>query len=408
MSVGTAASDAGQAAVLRREVLAHRIVAVQAGGITRDHQPLAAVTRPPTASRIDSEMARLSTGHLALMLMTSALSSDRRVDALGDGRQARQQAAIHPADDDGQQPAVRRDADDADAVVHAPADGAGHLGAVRITAAAGGAVRIEAAALRARRLVRIHAQHDVAREVLVRWRRCRNRAPRRCAAANVRRPRSPSRSWRDPTVRPCRDRSETWCAPRAASSRDSRPRSPIRLRCEVVRKSGPSQSGSAYSICGASSICAQSLRRRCGVEIRDHEIAGVVRCCARSRCARATRRAALPIAARRGKQDESRAARPRCPARRRQSLRGDGEKVPAQRAQAARRSKRIARQRIAGRRRPRRAHAPPPPASRRRRADAGHARQRDVTQRAPLPPEAAAARAVQLARASNGLSHCCR
>ena len=40
--------------------------------------------------------------------------------------------------------------DDADAVVHSPADGAGHLGAVRITAAAGRAARVELAALRVR------------------------------------------------------------------------------------------------------------------------------------------------------------------------------------------------------------------------------------------------------------------
>ena len=150
----------------------------------------------------------------------------------------------------GKQPAVRRHAGDADAVVHAPADGAGHFGAVRIATAAGGAARVQSAALGCA----VIPAHSGAAPRSWRgpraWRRCRNRAPRPCAAASGRRRPNPSRSSCGPTVRRCRDRWGMWRAPRVASSAD-RSRPPDRSSIDVVRKSGPSQSGSTYSTSGA-------------------------------------------------------------------------------------------------------------------------------------------------------------
>src|SRR5262249_41668609 len=151
---------AGQAAVLGREVLADGVVAVQAGGVARDDQPA------PAGVTADGPQDRLGDGAavdrpLGADVDDVDVVEHRGVDALGAGREARQQPVADARDDDGDQPAVRRDADDADAVVHAAADRAGHLGAVRVAAAAQRAAVVELAALRARRLVRVEAWHDV-------------------------------------------------------------------------------------------------------------------------------------------------------------------------------------------------------------------------------------------------------
>ena len=92
---------------------------------------------PPTAATIDSEIARLSTGHLALILMISAPSTTAASIPAAMVEMRGQQPVFYAADDDRNEPAVGRHARDSDAVVHAAADGAGHFRPMRVAAAAG-------------------------------------------------------------------------------------------------------------------------------------------------------------------------------------------------------------------------------------------------------------------------------
>ena len=124
---------------------------------------------------------------------------------------------------------------------------------MRIAAAAGGASAFRQPARRMPRFVASHAQHHVAGQVFVRWRRYPNRAPPLCAASTGLR-----LSESQPILRVTPQfvdagiiRESLACGRCQQFERLS---PALITSMDVVRKSGPSQSGSAYSIYGFASV----------------------------------------------------------------------------------------------------------------------------------------------------------
>ena len=260
ISVGTAAMTPGRQRYWDGKYSRTRVVAIEAGGIAGDHAAAGAQPSPPTAATMASEIARLSTGHLALMLMTSAPSSTAAsmpaaiVERRASSPWSTRLMTI------GSSRLFGRDARDADAVVHAAADRAGHLGAVRDSSgrwsrSARSACRPASAAVRATSGA---ASRSLARSS--------------CAASM---PESSTATMRGSERAATPESQPIFVWPHSSSMQgslgnvvraarcqqlqtraDGRSRAP----CEVVRKSGPSQSGSAYSTCGELMIAMQAFR----------------------------------------------------------------------------------------------------------------------------------------------------